>query len=361
MTFTIAPQEPAKHFEERDMATRRKRPAKDRQRSRDARADVIRGILQLEMSGASIRANTVKRERHELFVLAIRHYRTWGRALEAAGLNVETVSRRRKWNVQRIIHAIHELYSRGVALHNKSVRKTDQSLTQAARKILGSWDNALMAAGYDPASIRRQRRPWTKSELMALIQQRVAAGAPLTLNGMLPVSARYAVKRLFGSFAAGLRIAGVLRRPAKFPRWSKAVIVAAIRQRHDANQPIHCAGVIASQPRLYDAARRYWGSWNQALRAAGYDPVQVRQKPEPWTATAVLAELRRRARSGCPAPAISFIQPISLVRACITFFGSLEAAAAAARVDPAKIGFRRCAGRRCRRFHVGGQEHEHQR
>lgn len=335
------------------MVAHRKKPPPNAKSTQKERAEVIRGILGREVVGASIRTNTVKREQHDLYVLAIRHYRTWGRALQAAGLDAEIISRRRTWTPQRIIQTIHELHSRGVALHQKSVQEIDQGVTQAARKLLGSWDNALAAAGYDPARIRRQRRPWTKSELLGLIQRREAEGAPFSLNGMLPVSARFAVKRLFGSFAAGLRIAGVLKRPEKFPRWSKAVIVAAIRQRHADGQPVYCTGVIKSQPTLYDAARRYYGSWNHALRVAGFDHQQIRRKPPPWTAKEVLAELRQRAKGNHPAPAISFIQPVSLVRACITFFGSLEAAAAEAGVDPAKIGYRRCAGRRRRRYRGG--------
>ena len=135
---------------------------------------------------------------------------------------------------------------------------------------------------------------------------------------------------------------------------AKAGIVAAIRQRHERGQVIYCTGVIADRPQLYDAARRYFGGWSQALRAAGFDPHQVRRKPPPWTAPMVIADLRRRAKTGTPAPAISFIQPVSLVRACITFFGSLEAAATAARVDTARIGYRRSSGRKRRRYR-GGQ------
>lgn len=318
------------------------------------RAEVIRGILQRELSEASVRANTVKREQHGLFVMAIRQYRTWGRALTAAGLDAEAISRRRKWTPERIIQAIHKLHARGVPLHGKSVANIDQGVTQAARKLLGSWDNALSAAGFDPARIRRQRRPWTKSEIIAILQKQTAAGVPFVQSAMYPAGARFAVKRLFGSFGAALRIAGALKPAAVFPRWSKTRVVAAIRERQERGHVIYCTGVIADRPQLYDAARRYFGGWSQALRAAGFDPHQVRRKPPPWTAPMVIAELRRRAKSGTPAPAISFIQPVSLVRACITFFGSLEAAAAAARVDPARIGYRRSSGRKRRRYR-GGQ------
>jgi hypothetical protein len=320
----------------------------------DRRADVICRILQRQTSGASIRATAVRRGQKDLFYLAQRIFGNWRTALEAAGLDAESISRRRAWTAERVIQAIHALHAQGVSLNYGSVLKVDQGLIQGAFKVLGSWSQTLAAAGYDPASVRWRRLPWTKSELIACIQQRAAAGVPLVESRLLPASTRFAVKRLFGSFVAALRIAGVLYR--KPPRWSRAVVLAAIRDRHAAGQPVHCTSVIASQRTLYDAARYYCGNWNQALRAAGFDPSHVRRKPPPWKPKDVIAELRRRAQNNPPAPTISCMQPVSLVRACITFFGSLESAAAAARVDPSKIACRRGAGRRRRRYRGGGQE-----
>lgn len=337
------------------MGTHQKEAASTDQRFSEGRKDVICGILRREMSGASMNANAVKRDGHDLFVAAIRHYRNWGNAIRAAGLDAEAVSRRRTWTVQRVIQAIHELDRQGVALNQASVRKLDQGPIQAARKLLGSWDNALRAAGYDPMDIRRIRRPWTKSEVIAAIQAQAAAGAPLTQNGMRPRSARFAAMRLFGSFKAALRKAGVHHLVAKRPRWAPSAIVRAIRARRKAGQRVNCMAVVESDPPLYDAARRYFGGWSEALRAAGIDPDSVRGKPRPWTPEGVIRELRRRAEAGQPATCISSIRPVSLVRACITFFGSLEDAAKVAGIDPAKIGYRRSQGRKRRRFRGRGQ------
>ena len=339
------------------MATHGKERTPTDQRLYEGRADVIRGILRREMSGASVRATAVKREEHDLFVAAIRHYRNWGRAIQAAGLDAEAVSRKRTWTVQRVIQTIHKLDLQGVALNHGSVRKLDQGPIQAARKLLGSWDNALQAAGYDPANVRLVRRPWTKSEVIAAIRAQAAAGGPLTQNGMHPQSVRFAAIRLFGSFNAAVRKAGVQHLIAKHPRWSRGAIVKAIRARKQAGQRVNCMAVVKSNSSLYDAARRYFGGWPGALRAAGIDPDSVRGKPRPWTPKDVIRELRRRAAANKPATCISSIRPVSLVRACITFFGSLEDAAAAAKVDPAKIGYRRAQGNHRRRRRKKGQAH----
>jgi hypothetical protein len=291
----------------------------------------------------------VKKDDHDLFVATIRHFRAWGAALRTAGIDSEVVSGKRTWTGDRVIQEIHRLAREGVTLNFRSIKRLDQGLVQAARKRLGSWDNALWAAGFDPLTIRRIRRVWTKSEVVAAIRARAAAGAPLTQKGMNSNSLPPAARRLFGSFRAALRKAGVLYLAGTFPRWSRTIIIKAIRARCSAGKPLHCTGVIRDAPRLYDAARHYFQGWSQALRAAGIDPICTRRKRRPWTPEDVTRELRRRARAGQPATCISSIRPVSLVRACVVFFGSLEDAAVAAKVDPAKIGYRRSRGNlRCR-------------
>ncbi|MBM4018925.1 MAG: hypothetical protein FJ288_11450 [Planctomycetes bacterium] len=291
----------------------------------------------------------MKKDDHNLFVIAIRHFRAWGAALRTAGLDDEAVSGRRTWTGDQVIQAIHRFAREGIALNYASVTRVDQGLVIAAKKLLGSWDNALWAAGYDPLDIRRSRRPWTKSEVVAAIQARAAAGAPMTQKGMNSNSIPPAARRLFGSLKAALRKAGVLHLAGPFPRWSRTAIINAIHARLSAGKPLHCTAVVKDAPRLYDAARRYFQGWSHALRAAGIDPVRTRRKRRPWTPEDVTRELRRRAVAGQPATCISAIRPVSLVRACIVFFGSLENATAAAKVDPAKIGYRRSQGNHRRR------------
>ena len=320
--------------------------------------DVIRGILQRELSGRSLRTAAVKADNRPLFVAAIRYFRIWGNALRAAGVDVEAVSGRRVWTADRVLQLIQKAGSEGLALNEGAVRDADQGLVLAARKLWGSWDEALQAAGYDPADIRLQRHPWTKSQIIAAIQSQAADGAPLTQNSIRPESVRFAAKRLFGSFDAAVRVAGLGHLLTKHPRWSRKRIVKAIQARRQTGQPVNCLAVVNSDSRLYDAARRYLGGWPSALRAAGIDPDSVRGKPHPWTPKTVIRELRRRAATGQPATCISSIRPVSLVRACITFFGSLEEAAAAAKVDPAKIGYRRGQGNHRRR--VRGNAHARQ-
>ena len=75
--------------------------------------------------------------------------------------------------------------------------------------------------------------------------------------------------------------------------WSKEQVVEAIRLRHRQGLPI--ATIHRDDVNLYAAAKRYWGSWNQALHAAGFPPNRRR-----WSRSVVIQAIHDRARQGLP-------------------------------------------------------------
>lgn len=264
---------------------------------------------------------------------------TSDRALEAAERTAETVHLFRSWTPRKVIDAIRELENADKALNAACMQKQRYALLRAARNLFGSWDEALRAAGFDPASIRRRRPAWTKSELIALLRSYAEAGRPLTLGGVRPESVRNAILRLFGSFEAALRKADVQHLAVRPNRWSKAAIVERILALQEAGEGLNCQAVMKSNPRLYKASHRF-GGWSKVLAAAGIDPDTVRRWRRPWTPDEILHELRRRAARDKPARCRSAIRPSSFVRACTRVFGSLDEAANAAGIDPEKIGHR---------------------
>lgn len=299
-----------------------------------APADVVATLRRRAARRLCIRARFVKREDHQLFVAVTHHFRVWGRALQAAGFDPERVSCRRRWSKRRVVLHVQHLHAMGVPLNYASVKRHDAALPQAARKRFGCWDNALIAAGYDADSVRIQRRPWTKSQLIVAIRQRAVAGDDLTPARLRTSATAAAAERLFGSFRAAMRAAGVFHMTRIRSRWSRSRVLDAIRRRWWARKAVNSAAIIRSEPRLYDAARRHVGSWDRALAAAGIDSDGVRRRHRPWTPKLLLAEIRRRSREGEHATCVSSIRPISFVAACNRFYGSWNAALAAAGFDP---------------------------
>lgn len=288
--------------------------------------DVIRAILKMELEGASLRSRHIRVDDPDLAAAAIRHFGCWGKALTAAGIDHEAVANRRTWTVERVVKTIHRLDRQGVALNYASVHKADGGLPQAARKLLGSWNDALRAAGYDPEQIRASRRPWTREEIIDLIRRRAAAGLPVASYNVAPLSAEIASRRLFGSWKAALRAAGVPNPSGEFPVWTKVTVIEGILLRQQAGEALHCFAAAHQVSRLYDAARRLFGSWCEALDEAGIDPDTVRRRRRPYSKADIIAHLQSQAgrsrRCGD--------HPKSIVKAARRLFGTWSAALSAA-------------------------------
>jgi len=87
--------------------------------------------------------------------------------------------------------------------------------------------------------------------------------------------------------------------------WTQQSVLEAIRQRDASGLPINYQAVVNDDEKLTGAARRYFGSWNAALAAAGFDPEQIRRETRrdsprlpagTWTEEMVLEGIRRAAR-----------------------------------------------------------------
>lgn len=140
------------------------------------------------------------------------------------------------------------------------------------------------------------------------------------------------------TYAGGLQRARVqagVRRPERrmpVPRWDKASIVGAIRDRVGKRQPLASSKV---PPRFVAAARWHFGSWEKALAAAGVDAQAVRLQRRPYTRAEIVEVVRGLARGGVAvrASALKGVVKLDTVR---KLFGSVERAIRAAGVEHAR-------------------------
>lgn len=102
--------------------------------------------------------------------------------------------------------------------------------------------------------------------------------------------------RIHGSWSAALAAAGLQPDlPNRSRVWSKAIISDRIR-KIPAN--ISLNQIQSYDPRLYAAARHYFGGWPEAVRAAGRTYAPPDGRPRLWTDETMIAALRDRARRG---------------------------------------------------------------
>jgi len=140
-------------------------PVECRKRRAWSEAEVLGELRQMAQSGHSLTWTKAHRRRPDLVAAACsdRRFGSWRAALEAAGLG--DVGRRmiRRWDALAVREGILQRRRSGQALNAGALETSDAALLSAARRIYGSWNTALEAAGLDPeAYIQRKRRPKPK-------------------------------------------------------------------------------------------------------------------------------------------------------------------------------------------------------
>ncbi len=148
------------------------------------RERIVERIKELHTQGADLSWRSVSTEVDPpLAAAALRAngFPSWREAIAAAGLDIDNVARYRFWNEERVIAAIRELQAAGHPLSSKAMQTSDQSLFCAARRRFGSWDKALVAAGFNVEEIRLRRPKSAKRKLKAKPETHAKNG--VSLNG----------------------------------------------------------------------------------------------------------------------------------------------------------------------------------
>ncbi len=124
---------------------------------------------------------------------------------------------KQKWSKEKIVETIQELRKQNIDISASNISKNHIPLFTAAcsRRYYSSWANAVEAAGIDYDQILE---------------------------------------------------AGKSRRRKKLTKWSKEQVLEEVRKAESQNLLTTYRDRLA----LYSAARREFGSWKQALEAAGY-------------------------------------------------------------------------------------------
>jgi DNA-binding XRE family transcriptional regulator len=214
----------------------------------------------------------------------------------------------RHWTPAAVVAAIQARRAAGQPCHYQAVVRDDEALTGAARRHFGSWNEALRAAGYDPATIRYppvEKRPpgyWSTERVIDQLRTHVAAGHGLAAHimdklepGLVPTA-----QRLFGSWAAAVEAAGYDYAAVRLTRaWSPDTVIQRLRDAaaRGADLSDHTAQALA--PDLYGAARQHFGGWPPALTAAGLDPDAIRRTTR-WDAERLRTLAQRLAAAGVP-------------------------------------------------------------
>jgi hypothetical protein len=249
-----------------------------------SREAVIRQIVEREMQGLSLMEEAAVQDSPDLHQAACERFGTWDTALQYAGVSLRRLHAKPDYTPERVLRKIRTLCRHGYSLKARDNMYRDRPLYEAARRHFGGWRRALQEAGIElkRANLRSKPRQLDRQKIIQSLQERHRAGQSLRWASvcMEDRALASAAKQAFNGWGRALVAAGILSesqcivRPQK---WDKQRVIQCIQIRQQEGKPLHNSGVQRDDARLVLAARRYFGSWNDALTAAGVGP--QRRKP----------------------------------------------------------------------------------
>lgn len=184
-------------------------------RPRWTRQAVIKEIKKGFRAGEDLNWSSVTKRRDELghaafAALQPRLFGRWDKALQAAGLDPDEISRYRHWDIPNILYELRRRKREGESLNSGALQHEDPGLHAAAVRNYKTYDDALRAAGINPAKVR-QRHTWTKKEVVAALRKRMNGSLAMGNSDLREHEpALYgAAVRIFGTFSAARRGSGL--------------------------------------------------------------------------------------------------------------------------------------------------------
>lgn len=269
---------------------------------------IVQAVKKLAAQGESLAPRDIRIKDQRLFGAASYHFGSWGKAVEAAGFDYKAILAASKekvlavrkpkgfWDGPKVLAAIQERLSEGKPLNSLAVQLDDGPLVAAAVRHLGSWERAIeLATGLSYGEVRLVDE-WDEKKVIEYIKERHRQGKSLRGSVVLrEANALYGAARIrFGSWQAAIEEAGLpYLDVATSWRWDEPRLHAALHE--------WAASCELGLPRrLQSPVRRLYGSWEEALKAAGLDPKLVEEKSlrRTWTKAQVIQAIKERAKEG---------------------------------------------------------------
>jgi hypothetical protein len=230
------------------------------------------------------------------------------------------------WDEDRVVSEIVDLHEKRKPV---AYSRAPKRLVNAGVRLFGSWQTAIEAAGLDYAKVRLRRPGFDDERALEALRELADERPHLTLGELHNLPLGLALLRRFDSIEKAARLAGLVEWPLRTVHrvLSRKETLAGLRRRQRQGRGVYKTAVQRDDMRLWNSARRHFGTLRAALDAAGLEndsPIKMR-----WTREEVLETLADRQRRGASLSS-SVIQDelAGLYKAAVTHFGSFPGALA---------------------------------
>jgi hypothetical protein len=200
-----------------------------------------------------------------------RLFGTWRAAVEKAGLKYEEVTGLVRWTRKKIVEAIRDLAAHDVPLSATYIQEHHGTLFNAAvKRFPRSWGKALRAAGFDPDEHKVARSGWTRQRAEEWVRNQAARGRCLLARAAPRELKGFVYRRLHTTWpefveSVGVAYPGIRKRYD----WTKSALLSEIRRWKAEGNKLNYKSVQSAYQALIHQSRKFFGSWDRALAAAG--------------------------------------------------------------------------------------------
>ncbi len=258
-------------------------------RERWDKRKVVAQIHERHRVGLRLNAHAIQKEDSKLNNAAVTHFGSWKKSIKAAGLDYRRIRCKRQswrtmWSKEKIIAKILERQTNGLRINGAAVYQEDLGLYRAAQKWFGrkGYGRALRKAGINPHDIN-PLTIWTKKKLIWTILDLCERNIPLDSTNLCSIGQRTVITGgayLFGSWPNAIKAAGLdYEKVRRLKSWSKRKVVKAVRRLADQGLKLNSEFMKRYDCSLWGVGKFYFGSWKNCLQAAGFD---YRQHCKNW-------------------------------------------------------------------------------
>jgi hypothetical protein len=279
-------------------------------RARWPREAVIQQLKDHHARRIIVNAPTIFQIDRLLYGAVIRRFKTFEKALKAAGFDPVKLRPPPRWTRQSIIAETHALHEKGENLAPAQLVKNHYALLGAMLRHFGSYRKAMKAAGLEPVSGHVPGpRIWTDEKILQGIRDHYEGWWKDHPRSQPPpglITHKFTLYRAaaarYGSLDAALKAAGVASTTHRTTRvWTNELVLGFLRQHHAEGKPLSRSSLKKADPGIDQVCRVRFGSVREAVEAAGLpfteDP-SPRTASNHWTEEMVLATLKEMQAKG---------------------------------------------------------------
>ena len=243
---------------------------------------VINDIKELNRKNIPLNDSYISENYSALYAQGCKRFNGWSGAVNAAGLNYDEIRLAKSWSEELVIEEIQNLFRQNFDLGYNNVVRYYNDLMCAARRRFGTWEKALQVANLDYDCYRKKKpeRNYSRGEVIKYIKKLGELEKELNAVSIPPHFYQQA-RRKFGSWKNAVEAAGYNYDEIKRHErfWTQEKVINDIHVLQGQKEPLNDRYMRLHNQSLYYAGRTHFGSWKEAIIKSGLDYNEIRKEP----------------------------------------------------------------------------------